>query len=361
MFYSTIQLSDHIAETPQGFLLCTDVAIARTGSQQYRSSEIGLPGDTVVTVDRLEQDVFDDDVLSSFNGATVTMLHPSEFVTVDNWRDVTMGHLQNPRRGTGDQSHLLLGDMLVTGAEAIVQIKSGVREVSCGYDCQYVQDEAGQWRQTQIRGNHVAIVPRGRAGAECSIKDSIMKRVTDKIRVLFGKAQDEAIAEMTAALADPAPAVAPTADAGMADIVADLQGRLTCMEQYKRETDETIAALQAAIAKLGEPAAPPAEDVKPPAMDADTVARVEILAPGATDAAAALTACYATADGKRVIDALNGGKAPTADDVARLLVPTSEVIKLTRAKALDTPAKTTTVVDAAAYLNKRAAEMYQLA
>lgn len=360
MFYSTIQLSEHIAETPQGFLLCTDVAIARTGSQQYRSSEIGLPGDTVLTVDRLEQDVFDPEAVASFNGMTVTTLHPAEFVTVDTWRDVTMGHLQNPRRGTGDQSHLLLGDMLVTGAEAIAQIKSGVREVSCGYDCQYVQDDAGQWRQTQIRGNHVAIVPRGRAGAECSIKDSIMKRVTDKIRVLFGKAQDEAIAEMTAALADPAPAATPATDAGMADIVANLQGRLTCMEQCKRETDETIAALQAAIAKLGEPASV-VEDVKPPTMDADTIARVEILAPGATDAAAALTACYATADGKRVIDALNGGKAPTADDVARLLVPTSEVIKLTRVKALDTPAKTTTVVDAAAYLNKRAAEMYQLA
>lgn len=358
MFYSTIKLSDHISETPQGFLLCMDVAIARTGAQDYRASEIGLPGDDVVTVDRLESDVFDADVLASFNGSTVTMLHPSEFVTVDNWRDVTMGHLQNPRRGTGDQSHLLLGDMLVTGADAIAHIKSGVREVSCGYDCQYVQDDAGQWRQTQIRGNHVAIVPRGRAGAECSIKDSIMKRVTDKIRVLFGKAQDEAIAEMTAALAAETPAVTPVVDM---DVVAELRERLTYLEKYKTETDESIAALQAAIAKLSEPPAPPAEDVKPPAMDADTVARVEILAPGATDAAAALTACYSTTDGKRVIDALNGGKAPTADDVDRLLVPASEMLKLTRAKALDTPAKPTQVGDAAAYLNKRAAELFPLA
>jgi hypothetical protein len=391
------RISERISETPQGFLLCEEVPIARTGTQEYLAREIGLdslPPQTVVTVDRLEADVMDAAVLASFEGATITLGHPSgSFVTSDNWRNLAMGHLCNVRRGTDEQSHLIIADMLITDPSTIMQVKGGLREVSCGYDCQYVQDDAGNWRQTNIRGNHVAIVPRGRAGAECSIKDSIMSRVADKIRSIWARATDEAAAIVTAgeaeaAAATPTPVVVKdgegfaglavdaagkvtiAADADMSAIVADMSERLAYMERAKKETDTMVDALKTAIAKLteGDPEAA-AEDAKPVALDALTIARAEILAPGIAKTegvqAAAVLAAYATDDGKTVINLLTAGQAPTADTAAALFVPAAELLKASRSTALATPARDAAVtparvIDATAYINERAAVMFPL-
>lgn len=404
------RISERISETPQGFLLCEEVPIARTGTQEYLAREIGLdsvPANTVVTVQRLEADVMDAEVLASFENATVTLGHPSgSFVTSDNWRNLAMGHMCNVRRGTGDQSHLIIADMLITDPQTIMQVKGGLREVSCGYDCQYVQDDAGNWRQTNIRGNHVAIVPRGRAGPECSIKDSIMSKVADKIRSIWARATDEAAATLAAGEAavaavepvatpvaaavvvdgegvgfaglaiDAAGKVTIAADADMSAIVADMSERLAYMERAKKETDDMVDSLRAAIAKLTEgEAKPKGEDA---ALDAATIARAEILAPGiAKDAnvqVAAVLAAYATDDGKQVIELLTSGKAPTADTAAALFLPAAELLKAQRVTALKpTPAQVAAdaaahaaaaggarVIDATAYINKRAAEMFPL-
>ena len=45
------------------------------------------------------------------------------------------------------------------------------REVSCGYDCLWVPTAEGQYEQRSIIGNHVAVVPSGRAGARVAIQD----------------------------------------------------------------------------------------------------------------------------------------------------------------------------------------------
>ena len=41
--YFGSRISDHILKTPEGFLICKDVPIARTGTQQYRGCEFGGP------------------------------------------------------------------------------------------------------------------------------------------------------------------------------------------------------------------------------------------------------------------------------------------------------------------------------
>ncbi len=73
-------------------------------------------------------------------------------------------------------------------------------------------------------------------------------------------------------------------------------------------------------------------------MTGDTASRVEILAPG-MDAkgkdvkAKALKAAYATKDGKKAIDALSGGKAPTFDSAEKvnvLFIAASELLKAQR-------------------------------
>lgn len=403
------RISERISETPQGFLLCQEVPIARTGAQEYLAREIGLdelPPNTVVSVDRLEADVMAPEVLASFEGVTVTLGHPSRQVTADNWRAISMGHLQNIRRGTGDQSHLILADMLITDPATILQVKGGLREVSCGYDCQYVQDENGNWRQTNIRGNHVAIVPRGRAGPECSIKDSIMSKVADTVRKIFGRAQDEAAAavlegEAALAAATGAPATPPAvvavapsadavplkgvtvdtktgkvtvaADADISGIVSDLMERLSYMERCRAEADAAVASLQAAIDKLtaGEkPAATDAAAVKPaapkPVTDQLTIARAEILAPGIEMVEgvelAALLKAYATDSGKQIINLFTGGHAPTADNAVSVFAGAAEVLKAQRASALTTPNKTADAqaADAIARINSASKSIHPL-
>lgn len=174
-FYTTEKLSDNQELTPEGFLLCRNVAVARTGVQTYLSDEIGIDGiDGIVTVNRTEDQVFHERTISSFEGKPITITHPYDMdgVTPKNFSSLCRGVMQNVRRGEGEDKDLLLADLLVMDQEAIDSITTKkYTEVSCGYDCDYVQDGAGMAHQENIIGNHVALVEHGRAGNRCSIKD----------------------------------------------------------------------------------------------------------------------------------------------------------------------------------------------
>lgn len=127
-FYTVEKISEHIEETPEGYLLCLDVPITRTGEFLYHASELmGLDGkplveatsDGLVRIRRDEADVFSDISINSFNGKPVTIGHPEGFVDPENWNVLACGFLQNAHRGDGEASDLLLADILVTKAEEI--------------------------------------------------------------------------------------------------------------------------------------------------------------------------------------------------------------------------------------------------
>ena len=65
--YYGSQISPHLVDTPEGFLICKDVPIARTGPQDYLARELMLDGDPerVITVQRYPEDVFEDATLAS--------------------------------------------------------------------------------------------------------------------------------------------------------------------------------------------------------------------------------------------------------------------------------------------------------
>ena len=71
----------------------------------------------------------------------------------------------------------------------IDEIESGAkREVSAGYECEYVE-RGGKYYQTNIRGNHVALVQQGRAGKTVCIKDEQPKETTTHAKRLLRKAK----------------------------------------------------------------------------------------------------------------------------------------------------------------------------
>lgn len=174
--HSPTQLSPNQSFTDEGYLLCKDVAVARTGYQLYAAGEVPVDPDQdgLITIRRSPDQVFDATTMASFEGKPVTIEHPDDFVDPENWRELSVGITQNVRRGENEENDLLLADLLITDANAIKLVTDrAMREVSCGYDADYKTDAPGAGHQLNIRGNHVALVPRGRAGSRCAIKDGV--------------------------------------------------------------------------------------------------------------------------------------------------------------------------------------------
>lgn len=166
------RFSPNMTRTPEGFLICHNVPIARTGTQDYLPQELGLPGHDVVHVHRYADDVFSPAAIASFEGKPVTDDHPKTDVDATNYSTYMRGVVQNVRRS----NDYIMADLVIHDANLIAEIEAGKREVSCGYDCKYVQDGDDTYKQVDIVGNHVAVVYRGRAGHAVSIKDEKPKR-----------------------------------------------------------------------------------------------------------------------------------------------------------------------------------------
>ncbi len=201
-YYGT-DISPNKTETVEGYLICRNVPIARTGRQEYFARELMLDGDPErpVSVDRRPEDVFAPAVLASFEGKPVTDGHPPENVGPENYAAYTRGHVQNVRR----EGDFIIADLYINDKALASDIQCGVkREVSCGYTCNYVPDGAG-YRQERIRGNHVAVVPRGRAGHDVAIQDAaaqaekglkqMKKETKEALYRFFGLAANDAAPE----------------------------------------------------------------------------------------------------------------------------------------------------------------------
>lgn len=175
-------ISPNQLETSEGYLICKNVPIARTGKQDYLAREMGVADadpERVIPVMRNPEDVFAVETLASFEGKPVTLTHPPEDVTPENWAAYAKGHVQNVRR-FGDY---IMADLVITDPTLINQVRSGsMRQVSCGYHCDYTADGTG-YKQTRIRGNHVAVVPLGRAGAAVSIQDAAPEAEKERDRM----------------------------------------------------------------------------------------------------------------------------------------------------------------------------------
>lgn len=183
-FYTTAKIGKTRELTPEGYLLCREVAIARTGQMTYADGEIPVDAKNgIISVSRSAEDLFRPETLLSFEGKVVTNDHPDDWVTPDNWKEHAVGNCFNVRRGTGIEADLLFGDLLVTDRQAIADVQKGKIEISLGYDADYEQAAPGQGIQRNIIGNHVALVEKGRCGIRCAIGDSKTMSTKTKTKV----------------------------------------------------------------------------------------------------------------------------------------------------------------------------------
>lgn len=219
--YYGYTISPNQVETGEGFLICRNVPIARTGTQEYLGREIGLDGEDaekVITVHRNPEDVFSSPALASFEGKPVTNDHPPDLIGPDDVAVYEKGHAQNIRRGAGEWADYMLADLHIHDRELIDAVQGGKREISCGYECEYEPIGDGTYLQKNIRGNHVAVVDRGRAGKRAAILDSDTTHpagepperkatMKSKILELFGLAAKDKSPEEIARMAQDAASV----------------------------------------------------------------------------------------------------------------------------------------------------------
>ncbi|AZB94385.1 DUF2213 domain-containing protein [Acinetobacter pittii] len=177
-FYTTGQLGRTRETTPEGYLLCRDVPLARIGKLLYADGEVPVTADNsgLIIIERGEDILFDPRTIASFEGKPVTNDHPKGWVTPENWKKLSNGTAHDVRRGEDEDSDCLVADLLITDKDMIDAVMKGKVEISLGYDADYTEISVGKGIQTNIFGNHIALVKKGRCGSRCKIGDSFMPK-----------------------------------------------------------------------------------------------------------------------------------------------------------------------------------------
>ena len=233
-----------MTKTPEGFLVCHSVPICRTGMQEYTKQELGVKDrDGFLKVYREEREVFKPSAIASFEGKPVTDDHPPVGVDASNYASYTKGTVQNVRRGSGEDRDKLICDLVVYDAALIAKIDAGKREISCGYECKYIEMDDGTYCQTDIIGNHVAVVEEGRAGHEVAIRDAKAKPEGGKQMAKKGSILHRMFAVF---VKDAEPEEVREA----ARAVDEAEGGGTAPEDVQETQDKDVAALMDAVAAL---------------------------------------------------------------------------------------------------------------
>lgn len=156
--------------------------IARAGPMQYKRSEIGLPGDGKVTVNRTLDTLRHQETLDSLRGMPLTMRHPNMAeeprITPDNYRKYTVGSIVGEPYVVGDQieAEILIGD-----SEAIGDVNNGVNQISLGYDHVIRPTGDGIYETVgPLHVNHVALVEQGRSGPTVTVQDVLPEEFKEK-------------------------------------------------------------------------------------------------------------------------------------------------------------------------------------
>lgn len=165
-----------------GFIEIENNPISRAGVFQYLGRRIpGAPDpDRIYNVYRPPEELGDPETIESFRLLPFTNDHPSDMLGSES------ADLPNvdgkPAEGViGERVYFkdgfLYGNLKLYTDRIGQALKAGKREVSAGFRCLYeyapgvFDGQAYEYIQRRIRGNHVALVDRGRAGPEVAVLD----------------------------------------------------------------------------------------------------------------------------------------------------------------------------------------------
>jgi hypothetical protein len=175
MLFDSAFVLDGVRRTKDGYLAAY-ANVARTGIQRYKGAELGRPDLDDVMVYRPADEVFNKDALKSMAHRPVTLNHPSEVVDAKNWKKYAKGHTGDEILRDGDHVRV---PMVLMDAEAIKAVERGTRELSMGYSTELkwtpgmtADGQRYDAVQTEIRANHLALVPVARGGSNLRFGDA---------------------------------------------------------------------------------------------------------------------------------------------------------------------------------------------
>lgn len=227
-----------------GYII-TKAKMASIEPMNYLGEEIGETPGKIYKVFRDESEVFNNETIKSFEGKPLTLTHPSDEVNATNWKNEAIGHIQNVRR----EGNFLVADAYINDEDAIKIIKEqGLKEVSCGYESKLIKRDGKIW-QTNIRGNHLAVVTEGRAGKECKLGDTKKQRkgkfmnFIDMLKAALKKAQKTKDSNEAQKAKDSEDLKAEEIQEQNADVIELLQEALNGAEALNSELEATKTEL----------------------------------------------------------------------------------------------------------------------
>ena len=313
-----VKLYDHLT-FDQSARICADgclvaeVFAARTGLQDYAGHEVdpenahGLRDRAVVKVYRPEAEVFKADSLATFAAAPVTVDHPSQPVTADNWRALGVGEINGDVVRDGQRVRV---PIIVRDAAAVKAATTTHKQLSMGYATQLVFPADGKHPdgtacdayQTDLKINHIALVRAARGGPELRVIDE--RPVTTKEPVMAGTITVDGL---PVSLADEA-AVRAVLEKKDAAIASATQATNDALAQVGTLTGEKAALeKQLADAKAA---------IEPAALDKLVADRADLVAQAKAVSADVVTDGKTDAEIRRAVVTAKLGDACPADDMA---------------------------------------------
>jgi uncharacterized protein len=250
--------------TDEGYLLVPSNIGKADHVQNYLASEIGLtdrdPLD-VVKVFRPKEEVFKADSIQSFNLVPITNDHPNKLVDAKSYKSVNCGVATDIKA----IDNYLTAQLHIKDEKAIEDIKSGKVELSNGYTCDLDMTSGVtasglkyDCKQINIKGNHVAIVKKGRAGSDCKISDSnniltngkIMKIILNDVSYECNEQLKEAFLADKAKDAKKYEDMKAKKEAKEKDLEDNLEKEKEEKENLKKDNEEKKAKMDAMNEKL---------------------------------------------------------------------------------------------------------------
>lgn len=252
MFFTDRANLNDARQTADGSLVAF-VRCARTGCQDYAGYEVGKPDLSKVTVYRPESEVFSRDSMASYASSTVTLQHPRDAVTAENWKDHAVGDVGEDVVRDGQTVRVPL---IVRDAKAVAAVAAGTDQISMGYTCDLAWEDgtapdgtAYQAVQRNIRINHLAIVDSARGGPSLKIGDAEMsvKKITfDGLPLEITDAGEAALNKVLGQLADSGKKLgdAETQVATLATTVATKDAEIETLKKSLEDAQVTPAQMR---------------------------------------------------------------------------------------------------------------------
>jgi uncharacterized protein len=167
--------------TDEGFLRGY-ARVTRTGVYNYRN-----PDGTSRRELRHPDDVFNLDSLNTLKMIPITEGHPaiSKLVTAETAKSVTIGYTGESFRPDGK---FVIMPIVITDKAGVEAVNNGKDELSLGYEVE-LDEELGNYdgmeydfRQRNIKYNHLAIVKRGRAGPDVRLNTDEAEEIRENIQ-----------------------------------------------------------------------------------------------------------------------------------------------------------------------------------